>query len=159
MTNAVAPSQGTAGVDRAVGNLMLDALESSLQQAGIKLSPESRDALQNLRDQINHNQRDAAHRCHHGNGPHRAHHAGPADEPASRDGVMPMLMKLLMMLLPLLQQMQENEQANRDAASLAPHLKPGNGSLRELGAFFEGVGEGIHQANKAFAQAIGFRPH
>jgi hypothetical protein len=171
MSNAVSPLQGAAGVDRAVGNLLLDVLESSLQLAGIPLSQGSQDALHQLRDEINGHQRDAAHQCHHG-GSAAAPFGGPAatqgfhdpTQDNGRQGLLGMLMQLLQIIAPLMQLMQQQEAAHH-AAHQAGHEPPAlpqgtRQKLRELGNLFEGLGEGIHLADTAIAKAAGLRqPH
>ncbi len=140
------------GVNKLMSNVLLDMLQQSLAGSGLQTSPETRNALQELRDVVNGNQHQAAQQVQGGQGGEGA--AGPegAGGPESAggakgqgqdgmSGLLQMLMQLMQMVVQLMSQMQQQQGggASPGASSFAQQLPQGGGPLDDFGDGDEGL--------------------
>lgn len=116
-------------VNRLQGNMMLDVWESSMQKLGVQQSPDTKNALSELRNHINGRQQNAADQC--GNcgsqqagGPEGAGAPQQGGQKGGKDAIMQMLQQLLQLIAQLLQSLG-GEQGNEQGNSMAQQLPYG----------------------------------
>jgi hypothetical protein len=134
---------GTGGIGGAWGrvqaNLMLDTLQAGMGAAGVPLSADSKNALQQLRDLINGRQQQAANDVAPGEqAPAGAQGAG-SPSPSSGEGeqgLMQVVAQLLQAIAQLLQQLQQGQgQGQGDSQGSGVTPLAGQFADSDLGGF------------------------
>ena len=144
---------GAKGVNKLMSNVLLDMFQQTLAGSGLQTSPETRNALQELRDVVNGNQHQAAQQVQGGQGgdsPAGTEGAGGPESAGApqgqgqdgMSGLMQMLMQLMQMIVQLMSQMQQQQGgggASPGASSFAQQLPQGGGPLDDFGDGDEGL--------------------
>lgn len=136
--SSIGASGGASNANKLMSNVMLDFIQQSMEKSGVKESPETKSAMQGLRDSINGNQQQAAQQVQGGDG---SSGAGPTQGAGSPEqgganksgGLMQMMMQVLQMIMQLMSQMQQGGQeqggTNSGAGNFAQKLPQGGSPL------------------------------